>query len=337
MTNKSLSKLIYLKSSIFPITFLQKTVKEKIIFPFYHAISNNPPIHLKNLYSIKNVQQFKTDIDFLLKNYNVINFQDIQNHFRGIKKITKPSFFLSFDDGLSEIYNIVAPILKQKGLPAIFFINSDFVDNKDLFFRYKLSIIINKLISEKSQNLEIKNILKKRNLFNITILESLSSIQHSNKEILDPVAQLLNISFENYLKTKKPYLTSNQIIELQKQGFIIAAHSKSHPLYSSLTIEDQLNQTKECINFVQKKFPSKNNLFAFPFSDDGVKIDFFEQLFAETEIDFTFGTAGIKKDSFSKNIQRIPMENGKTAKQILKYEYFYYILKSFIRKNTIRR
>ena len=60
----------------------------------------------------------------------------------GEKQLSQGKVFLSFDDGLREVYTIIAPILKERGLPATFFITTDFIDNKKLFYRNKASLLI---------------------------------------------------------------------------------------------------------------------------------------------------------------------------------------------------
>jgi peptidoglycan/xylan/chitin deacetylase (PgdA/CDA1 family) len=89
---------------------------------------------------VKTVAEFQKDLDYLLKHFEPIDVETLY-HFH-INKITpeKPVFHLTFDDGLKEIYEIVAPILLKKGVPATFFINSGFVDNKTLFYRHQHSL-----------------------------------------------------------------------------------------------------------------------------------------------------------------------------------------------------
>ena len=53
--------------------------------------------------------------------------------------------FLSFDDGLREIANEIAPLCRQVGVPATFFVNSASLDNRFLCFRNKASLLIEKL------------------------------------------------------------------------------------------------------------------------------------------------------------------------------------------------
>ncbi len=77
--------------------------------------------------------------------------------------------------------------------------------------------------------------------------------------------------------------------------------------------------------------------FAFPFTDFGVEKVFFENLFENEQLSFTFGCAGIKVDCINKNLQRIPMETGENASETLKKEIAYYQFKKFLNKNIIIR
>ena len=304
--------------------FLLKKVYNSNIFPFYHTVSDSVLPHVKHLYKARNVKQFIADLDFITQNFeinNPINFENNDKH----------SFILSFDDGLSEIYNIIAPILEKKNIPAIFFINSAFVDNKELFYKHKISLIIDELLKDENK----KSILKNNMPFvNNKYLKKLNF--YDNEEI-EKIASLLNIDFQNYLKTKKPYLTLKQINELEKRGFIFGAHSKNHIKYNLLSIEEQILQTCSSLKFIEDKTKSKYKLFAFPFTDFGVENKFFEKIYSENIADYTFGTAGIKIDVFEKNYQRIPIENHKSAKNSIKFEYLYFFLKKIAGKNTIIR
>src|SRR5687767_2369317 len=128
-------------SSFMPLSALFKISRKRLFCPFYHLVSNEDVPHIKHLYSFKNVHQFRKDLDVLLKNFIPIDLPDLSKIVRE-GSMKKNGFFLSFDDGLSECYHVIAPILKEKGVPATFSINSAFVDNKNLFYRYQASIII---------------------------------------------------------------------------------------------------------------------------------------------------------------------------------------------------
>ncbi|WP_262708643.1 polysaccharide deacetylase family protein [Natronoflexus pectinivorans] len=65
------------------------------------------------------------------------------------RKPASKIFHLTFDDGLSEIYHETIPILEKKGIPATIFLNTGFIDNKKMFYRFKSSLVIESI---KGQN-----------------------------------------------------------------------------------------------------------------------------------------------------------------------------------------
>ena len=132
-----------------------------------------------------------------------------------------------------------------------------------------------------------------------------------------------------YLEKEKPYLTTEQINHLLNNDFYFGAHSTSHPRYSLLSLEEQLEETVKSVKYVASKFNLKYKLFSFPFSDDGVSPVFFEKILKEKSADSTFGSAGLKNQNNEFHFQRIPMEYVRkyTAKQIVRGELMYYFIK----------
>jgi hypothetical protein len=93
-----------------------------------------------------------------------------------------------------------------------------------------------------------------------------------------------------------------------------------------------------CLDILARDFGTKEKLFAFPFTDYGVSRAFFDRIFENGKVDFSFGGAGIKRDIHPRQFQRVPMEGwDATAEQILKSEYLYYLLRAPLGKNTILR
>jgi peptidoglycan/xylan/chitin deacetylase (PgdA/CDA1 family) len=342
--NKRINKKIILKkiifhsisiiSYLFPTKLLIHLSRVRTVFLFYHLISNNAPIHIKNLYSVRTEKKFRNDLKFLLKHFQYTT--EIIRH----NSSKKNYFHLSFDDGLKECFEIIEPILNENQIKAVFFINSGFIDNKDLFYKYKVSIIIEKLKTEKinkqnishlSEILECKTKLK-------TVIQSVQTINFKNKYKLDRISEYLKINFIDYLKQYEPYLTTNQIIKLKEKGHKIGAHSINHPEYFEIIEEEQIKQTTESLNEIKQQFDSEDNLFAFPFTDNLIKISFFEKINRNFKNIYTFGTAGIKYDQIKNNIQRIPVEMfNKSAKTTIKTQYILYILKKIFNRHLIKR
>jgi peptidoglycan/xylan/chitin deacetylase (PgdA/CDA1 family) len=317
-------------SSLMPLKPLVNLTSQKIIMPVLHTVCDSPAPHIKHLYKPKTINTFEKDLDFLLKHYEAIDFPTFKDAILSKHYSKKRQFILSFDDGLSEFNDIIAPILLKKGVPAICFLNSDFIDNKDIFYRYKASIIIesaipNPSITRKSDIKDFKN--------------RILSIDYNQRDLLDKFADDNGISFIEYLNKNQPYLSSEQIRSLIKKGFCFGSHSCNHPEYNTISFDEQTRQTIESTKIICNDFKLDHRAFAFPFTDYGVSTEFFDKIYAKPlGPEISFGCAGLKMDVSHRHFQRIPIETSNlSAKRIIKTEYLYYLIKSIFKKNKIKR
>ncbi len=321
-----------------PTTFLMNLSGKKIIYPFYHHIVPQEEDRLTNhIYKTKNEAEFIRDLRYFKKHFTSLSLKELMEQRKNPKEGF--FFFLSFDDGLSNFYKVVTTILMIEEVNAINFINADFVDNKGLFFRYKINHLIDHLLSKELLIEQYEALEKCLNVKANTVEEltrKLKDLKNPDDSLMDQLFEIAEVDTQKFLETELPYMNEDQIAELIQQGFQIGAHSKSHPYYSELTLEEQLKETQESIDFIHKNFHIDELAFAFPFSDDGVSQEFFKR-FPNT---ITFGTAGIKdEESGIDNIQRIPMEHQSvfSAETIIKGELIFYILKKMIGKHKIFR
>ena len=314
---------------------LISVTKQNVLLPFYHKVTNDKNTFAEDLYKPRKIIDFKNDLDVFNKYYTSIALESFVNISKEKKNQNQKYFHLTFDDGLSNFYTVVAPILLKKKTHATIFVNTDFIDNKALFYRYKASLL-NQYY--KSSTGQIKS--KFHDFFNQkkSIQNRLFSINYNTRKVLDDLAAEVNYSFEAFLEQKKPYLSSKQIQELIDMGFTIGAHSKNHPLYSDLLFEQQIKQTTESLDVLIKKFNLTYKAFSFPHTDFKVTNDFFIKLTKEQKLDISFGTSGLKKDRYPSNFQRLVAEIDKpNFEQVLIFEYIKYLLKIPLGKNIMPR
>lgn len=300
-------------------------INAPVFLPFYHLVSNKKLPAVLN-YPYRNSVQFEKELDHYLKFFQAVDLDFLVQNPHSNKKI----FHLSFDDGLSESAEIIAPILIRKGIPATFFINSGFADNKALFHRYKASLILselNKLPSQKATSFLNENGINQNSILQSGI---------DKIDILDKTAELLNIDFEDFLQNNTPYLTTAQISELQKKGFTIGAHSQNHPEFYKISEAEQLSEIQQSMSWIVKHFNPVIKAFSFPFTDDGVSLNLLQKLKTENICDITFGTAGLKYDECHSHLQRYPAEQKGDFKLNLKTEWVYYKLRNTIGKATVK-
>jgi len=286
-----------------PSKLIFNSVKPVIIHPFYHTVSDVYLPHIHPIYKPKNLKEFTKDIDFLCRHFEAIDINSVYYYFKSGKKPLKNCFHLSFDDGLREVYEIIYPLLLKKGIHATIFINTAFVDNKNLFFRHKAALLID-AINKKNKSGTVRSEI-------IKIL----SIPYSESEKFNEFAKILEVDFQEYLTKNRPYLTTEELKEMKNNGFTIGSHSIDHPRYTEINETEQIRQTLESGKYIRDTFHESNSFFSFPFSDEKITNSFFNAINSET--DLTFGISGMKTGNNGKHIGRIDMERRKTAKEII--------------------
>lgn len=305
------------------LDFLIKITGQKLVLPFYHAVSDEPKPHFSELTYFRTEKDFIADLDFFTQNFESVPIE-IANGF-------SRHFHLSFDDGMREMYDVVFPLLAERKIDATFFVTTGFIDNKKMFVSHKRSLLLNEIKNSSYNSTKAADYLK---INENQIFKNVSELK--NETEIDQIANLLGIDFKQYLHDHQPYLSKNQIIELKKAGFTIGNHSETHRNFNTLSFSEQKIEIVSTNRFL-KALGADKLFFAFPYGDHGIKNEFFEWLFTEGEIEKSFGVSGLKKDFYEKHQHRILMEQPYTAEEIIKTEYFYYFWKAFLYKNKIRR
>lgn len=315
---------------------LGKSFPMDYCLPVYHCVSDENLPHIRHIIQYKNTKQFEADLDCLSKHFQWVSWSEFKDFVSGNFKPKKKIALLTFDDGFREFYDTVIPILERKGIYACNFINPAFIDNHELMFRCKASLIIDEIEKWQKIDPEIYRMLSLENPTKEKLKQQLLKINYHKRELLNKLTEKFEIDCKGYLKEHSPYLTTDQLKILTQKGYGISSHSWDHPKYNELSLQEQMESTKLTFNYLKE-----NNLmydsFAFPFTDFGVKKDFFDELFKNKEIFCCFGSAGVKSDSIERLFHRIPMEMGESGEKTLKKETAYFRLKKIINKNKIVR
>ena len=93
-----------------------------------------------------------------------------------------------------------------------------------------MSILIDKLIERHNKKDFLIELSKKSQAKNRMDKESIKEIllgfRYENNKILDEIADNIGFSFKKYLEDEKPYMTTEQINSLIRQGFTFGGHSR---------------------------------------------------------------------------------------------------------------
>jgi peptidoglycan/xylan/chitin deacetylase (PgdA/CDA1 family) len=323
---------------IVPFSFMRRIANSELVIFYYHIVNDANVPHICHLYKHKGIREFVDDLEFVLMHYTPVGLTNVIRFVQGGKDLPRSCFLLTFDDGFREIYDIIAPILLDKGIPAVFFISSAFLDNKELCYEHKASLLVERMrrgISAETQE-KIRKALLKIGLWSSELYKSILEIDYSRREVLDGIAEIVSLDFDRYLRENKPYLTSGQVKELVDLGFGIGAHSIDHPYYSGLSLLEQLKQTIVSVKEVREKFNLDYGAFAFPHNDFGVCVEFFDKIRESGLVDITFGTGGMVQGSERSHRQRSSLEKPlMPARELIAWQYVRSLYRKLVRYKRV--
>ncbi|SAI28503.1 delta-lactam-biosynthetic de-N-acetylase [Bordetella trematum] len=227
---------------------------------------------------------FTRQIDYFLKNFNVLD----KDAFERVLETGKPvpgSIVLTFDDGLSDHFDHVRPILIERGLWGIFYVSTKpYVDKRLLDVHrthYLLGNVGGKYLLECVEaRIEGSMFVQER----MAALDGKTYTKQNNSPAVTQVKKLLNYFLRPEWKSKvldsimseivgdesalaeRFYLTESQLNQMIDDGLAVGSHSHSHTLLSNLSPEEQKQEISMSTKILQKMtggrlFPS----FCFPY------------------------------------------------------------------------
>jgi len=289
-------------------------VPREVISFVYHLVVEKAVAHAQYLFPHRPVEVFEQDLIYIKKKFQVVSYEELASALASQNRFPPKAAFLSFDDGFSECFSVVRPLLLKHNLPCTFFVATDLMDNRKMDLLHQVSLCIATISSLEPG--ELAHILSALGEVLKVDLDSLATFirlikKVNNNEYVTKICDMLGIDVEIYLCTQKPYLSSEQIRKMAMEGFTIGAHSQSHRKLGHLSqeeIEKEIINSCQVIRDLTNKEPVP---FAFPYSAMGIERDYLGALLKRTPlVGLLFDTKGL---SFDKRfiVNRIWVESPK--------------------------
>ncbi|MFQ5617326.1 MAG: polysaccharide deacetylase family protein [Anaerolineales bacterium] len=302
LPRKILRKIIHLAAPHVPLGLYRRLTSRNPVGFMYHAVSDGDLPHIRHLYPYKSTAAFEQDIRYLKEHYTLVGYPELLAHVNDEAALPPDAAFVSFDDGFVECYGVVHPILQKHGIPCIFFLVTDFIDNQRLYYRGKMSLCIDKIsqLDAPTQRETLEEFTKTFNLppadpqtFAVWLLPH----QQTDEPLVDRVCETLGVDVSEFLRTRQPFLTREQIREMRSEGFVFGAHTRRHPKLAFLSQEEQAAEIIESCRVVAEITGDEQTPFAFPFSGGGVGREFLADLRARhPRVGLVFDTKKLRRD-----------------------------------------
>jgi len=255
----------------------------KLTIIMYHYVRNIKKSDNPNIKGLE-FYKFKKQLNYLEKNYKIINPFDLFSN----KKIKKKSCLLTFDDGYKDHIKFVFPELKKRKLSACFFpVAKPILEKKPLDVnlihyivakvnnsKYLKKLLLNLLEKNNIKKNRINYFLKKyeingrfddkETIFVKRMLQHALSPQLRKKIIYDLFKKTLKITIKDFVK--QVYMDLNDIKTLIKNKMFIGSHTHHHYWFEKLNKKEQQKEIDLSLKFLKKLgILNKNWIMCYPY------------------------------------------------------------------------
>ena len=246
----------------------------KLLVLVYHRIL--PQVSFNPLNTIVSVKTFIQQLDILANKYPIIPLKDAIAQCRSGGETASAQVVLTFDDGYRDSYEVAFPILQKKGLPAAFFVVSNYIDSDRPVWDWEIVALLNAHREMTEVEVEGAVLRQKKNERRISFAERvLERIKSADMETTRRVVEILKQQSRDYPRLHSledgGCMTWEQVRTMWQNGMEIGSHSLSHRSLARIPLEEAITEITKSKQVIEGNAKVSCGHFAFPF---GSKTDY---------------------------------------------------------------
>ncbi len=256
----------------------RRTRKRSLIIITYHSVlpysEKFESFDYRNCVSTEN---FKKQLIFLKRKYNVIGFKEAERRLRD-NKLSGYECVVSFDDGFRNNYTHALPLLKEMGLSAVFYVTTAFIGRQDMLWTEKVNaILLNAEVSKVNIHLDgLQTIsLANRDERENASVKVRTYLKYKPRHVQESILRELvdETGYEPHLVENDPeryaFMTWDEVREMKEAGMEIGSHTQNHYLLNMLSEEESYRELKGSKEVLEKELGRDCTLFSYPNGAEG--------------------------------------------------------------------
>jgi peptidoglycan/xylan/chitin deacetylase (PgdA/CDA1 family) len=265
------------------------TASEVAIFLF-HGVTAEKSVGIRN-YTGKHVQldDFSQLMHALAQVGSPISMDEAYRSLTGQAPVSPSSFVITFDDGFWNNLSLAAPCLADLGIPATFYLTSDFIDHNSQSWvdRIEGAIDAISVLSYKAPH-PINDVFPL-----VTHVDKVRFMQEVRKTVkadrlTDPdnfadaiLADLAPLGESTWVEALDRKLTWDEVHELANDSlFTVGGHGRTHRILGYLSEEEMQQEVTDCLDLITKGTGVETSHFSYP---EGFQGSFNELLVANLQ------------------------------------------------------
>jgi peptidoglycan/xylan/chitin deacetylase (PgdA/CDA1 family) len=274
-----------------PLTLWQGAFPKDLIALCYHMVSDEDVPHFRFL-KYKSSAQFEADVRFARD--RAVTYREVANHRLNGTPLPKNRVLFTFDDGFVECYDVIRPILRRHGVDGVFFLTTDYIDDRDAFFECTLSLLLTQVERMPLDALDAVlrcarvdrefvrrdagrygRALARLKTVRVRVesgsLRELAAIwllgfEREDRETIEAQCPSFGVDLPGYAAGKQIFMTRAQVRALVADGFTVGAHGLQHRLLACDDPQALEREIVACCEVVREMTGQERVPFAFPYS-----------------------------------------------------------------------
>lgn len=204
----------------------------------FHHIAAEPTPFTSGIRVTVSPRTLESALQFLTKHYTPVSLDDVLTNYGGCGLPLRP-VLLTFDDAYASVAEIAAPLCRKYGVPAVFFVNAAFVNNRrmapDNLVCYAANSAGMRVVNSAVQAVPGRDGAVCRTLKEVfgSFFPTLSL--QERELFLNALCRLAGINDSQLAKEANLYLSAAQLRGLENYDFEVGNHTYSHTHCRSLS------------------------------------------------------------------------------------------------------
>jgi peptidoglycan/xylan/chitin deacetylase (PgdA/CDA1 family) len=216
-------------------------------------------------------EQFDWQLRYVKEHYDAITFRDVIAAMDGGPRLPKRPVIITFDDGFDDNFQNAFPLLRDHGLPATFFISTQYIDSARTFWFDRVAALMMVMppralsLPELDQPLPTGDDIGARRASAARLLEVLKAVPDARRvAILELADREWGDRLARTHSCKSHPMTWDQVRAMQQGGMEFGSHTHTHPILSRLTPPQLEHELAESRRILEKELGRPCEVISYP-------------------------------------------------------------------------
>jgi len=253
---------------------IRKKPQSGLLVLMYHSIGESGELDPDLCVSKQN---FAKQLRYLKHHCHVISLEDAVERLHCREPLPDDAVAITFDDGFRDNYEAALPLLREYGCPATFFVSTGPLDDRRPLWPNQLYLWLTTssaarftlpeaLLQDGQPNaFELESRAQRKTIYRAVEQRMWQLDNAERKSVLASIAAQLGFSNDENPGGRLQMLTWPEVKRLAEEGMTIGSHTVTHPVLSSLSGEEILEELASSKAALEQRLGRRVMLFAYPF------------------------------------------------------------------------